>query len=161
MVTLADDDAGYVSEGVGSRIKGNSTVLGLSVAGEDSSDKLRSLTSHISERSGIPSTAIVPAVNETASSSMITAFFGDARSRMRSAKDLSGKFADCTACMILPGALSNGHGGNILAEIQDKCASLGLSISALRMASFTRIEAEEFLEVYKGVVSEYVVSILN
>jgi nucleoside-diphosphate kinase len=156
MVSLSEEDAAYVSEGVGTRING--TVLGLSVAGEDSGDKVRTLASHIQERSGVPSTAVVPAVNEAASSSMITAFFGDSRSRMRSAKDLSGNFSSCTACMILPGALSNGHGGNILAEIQERCTSLGLTISALRMASFTRIEAEEFLEVYKGVVTEYVVS---
>lgn len=47
-----------------------------------------------------------------------------------------------------------GNMGSILKAIKDE----GFEVSALQMFRMDKIQAEEFLEVYKGVVSEYPVS---
>ncbi|XP_051782089.1 nucleoside diphosphate kinase 7 isoform X1 [Erpetoichthys calabaricus] len=58
----------------------------------------------------------------------------------------------CTCCIIKPHAVAEGLTGNILNAILDA----GFQITALQMFSMDRANAEEFYEVYKGVVAEYV-----
>ncbi|XP_036395939.1 nucleoside diphosphate kinase 7 [Megalops cyprinoides] len=60
-------------------------------------------------------------------------------------------YTDCTCCIIKPHAISEGLTGGILASI----TAAGFEISALQMFSVDRANAEEFFEVYKGVVDEY------
>ncbi|XP_056133469.1 nucleoside diphosphate kinase 7 isoform X2 [Lampris incognitus] len=59
--------------------------------------------------------------------------------------------ADCTCCIIKPHAISEGMTGKILNSI----FAAGFEISALQMFSMDRANAEEFHEVYKGVMTEY------
>ncbi|XP_065096615.1 nucleoside diphosphate kinase homolog 7 isoform X3 [Paramisgurnus dabryanus] len=61
------------------------------------------------------------------------------------------KFSDCTCCIIKPHAISEALTGKILKSIIEN----GFEITALQMFSMDRANAEEFLEVYKGVVAEY------
>ncbi|XP_005993467.1 nucleoside diphosphate kinase 7 isoform X1 [Latimeria chalumnae] len=61
------------------------------------------------------------------------------------------KFTDCTCCIIKPHAVSEGLTGKILNAIE----AAGFEISALQMFTMERANAEEFYEVYKGVVPEY------
>ncbi|XP_054458406.1 nucleoside diphosphate kinase 7 [Anoplopoma fimbria] len=58
---------------------------------------------------------------------------------------------DCTCCIIKPHAVSEGLTGKILNSI----SAAGFQISALQMFNVDRANAEEFYEVYKGVVTEY------
>ncbi|CAJ1059837.1 nucleoside diphosphate kinase 7 isoform X2 [Xyrichtys novacula] len=58
---------------------------------------------------------------------------------------------DCTCCIIKPHAVSEGLTGKILNSI----SAAGFEISALQMFNVDRANAEEFYEVYKGVVTEY------
>ncbi|KAG8003506.1 Nucleoside diphosphate kinase 7, partial [Nibea albiflora] len=60
-------------------------------------------------------------------------------------------YTDCTCCIIKPHAISEGLTGNILNSI----SAAGFEISALQMFNVDRANAEEFYEVYKGVVTEY------
>lgn len=60
-------------------------------------------------------------------------------------------FEQCTCCVIKPHAVLEGVTGNIVNAIFDA----GFQITALQMFSLERANAEEFLEVYKGVVPEY------
>ncbi|XP_074523856.1 nucleoside diphosphate kinase homolog 7 isoform X3 [Halichoeres trimaculatus] len=60
-------------------------------------------------------------------------------------------FTDCTCCIIKPHAVSEGLTGKILNSI----SAAGFEISALQMFNVDRANAEEFFEVYKGVVTEY------
>uniref|UniRef100_A0A672GL73 Nucleoside diphosphate kinase homolog 7 n=1 Tax=Salarias fasciatus TaxID=181472 RepID=A0A672GL73_SALFA len=60
-------------------------------------------------------------------------------------------FTDCTCCIIKPHAVSEGLTGKILNSISEA----GFQISALQMFSVELANAEEFYEVYKGVVPEY------
>ncbi|KAL3047861.1 nucleoside diphosphate kinase 7 [Trematomus bernacchii] len=60
-------------------------------------------------------------------------------------------FTDCTCCIIKPHAISAGLTGKILNSI----SAAGFQISALQMFNLDRANAEEFYEVYKGVVTEY------
>ncbi|XP_056414176.1 nucleoside diphosphate kinase 7 [Hyla sarda] len=61
------------------------------------------------------------------------------------------KFTQCTCCIIKPHAVSEGLTGKIINHILDA----GFEISALEMFTMEKANAEEFYEVYKGVVAEY------
>ena len=61
-------------------------------------------------------------------------------------------FSNCTICIIKPHAVANGDAGRIIDRILEE----GFEISALEMFNLDKPTAEEFFEVYKGVVSEYV-----
>ncbi|XP_049579300.1 nucleoside diphosphate kinase homolog 7 [Syngnathus scovelli] len=61
------------------------------------------------------------------------------------------QYSQSTCCIIKPHAVSEGLAGKIINAI----AAAGFSISALQMFKVDRANAEEFYEVYKGVVAEY------
>ncbi|XP_076871170.1 nucleoside diphosphate kinase homolog 7 isoform X5 [Brachyhypopomus gauderio] len=61
------------------------------------------------------------------------------------------QYSDCTCCIIKPHAISEALTGKILNSITEA----GFEISALQMFNLDQANAEEFLEVYKGVVAEY------
>jgi len=57
--------------------------------------------------------------------------------------------SNCTCCVVKP------HAMNKLGEIVDGVLEEGFEISALQLFNLDRPTAEEFLEVYKGVVPEF------
>lgn len=61
------------------------------------------------------------------------------------------KYTDCTCCIVKPHAILEGLTGKILNSI----SAAGFEISALQMFTLDQTNAEEFYEVYKGVVTEY------
>ncbi|XP_052214540.1 nucleoside diphosphate kinase 7-like isoform X2 [Dreissena polymorpha] len=61
------------------------------------------------------------------------------------------KFTDCTCCVIKPHAVAAGNAGKIVSAIMDA----GFEVSAMQMFHMEKANAEEFYEVYKGVVQEY------
>ncbi|XP_074663884.1 nucleoside diphosphate kinase homolog 7 isoform X4 [Strix aluco] len=63
----------------------------------------------------------------------------------------SAKFTNCTCCIIKPHAVNEGLAGKIIKVI----ISEGFQISALQMFNMERANVEEFYEIYKGVVAEY------
>ena len=62
-------------------------------------------------------------------------------------------FKDTTLGLVKPHAVASGLLGKIVAETVS--LGSGLSISALKMRHMEKINAQEFLEVYKGVVKEF------
>ncbi|KAM6287073.1 nucleoside diphosphate kinase homolog 7 isoform 2-T2 [Spheniscus humboldti] len=64
----------------------------------------------------------------------------------------SAKFTNCTCCIIKPHAVNEGLVGKIIKAIINE----GFQISALQMFNMERANVEEFYEIYKGVVAEYV-----
>ncbi|XP_027536903.1 nucleoside diphosphate kinase 7 isoform X1 [Neopelma chrysocephalum] len=63
----------------------------------------------------------------------------------------SATFTNCTCCIIKPHAVNEGLTGKIIKAILKG----GFQISALQMFNMERPNAEEFYEIYKGVVPEY------
>ncbi|OWF55446.1 nucleoside diphosphate kinase 7-like [Mizuhopecten yessoensis] len=61
------------------------------------------------------------------------------------------KFSECTCCVIKPHAVKSGAAGDIISQIMDA----GFEISMLQVFHMEKANAEEFYEVYKGVVQEY------
>lgn len=59
--------------------------------------------------------------------------------------------ANCSVCVVKPHAIGSGHGGEILRRIFDE----GFEVTALGAFTLSSADAEDFLEVYKGVVPEY------
>ncbi|XP_076348135.1 nucleoside diphosphate kinase homolog 7 [Tachypleus tridentatus] len=60
-------------------------------------------------------------------------------------------FKDCTCCIIKPHAIQEGKAGHIIQSIIDS----GFTISALEMFNLSKKGAQEFYEVYAGVLAEY------
>ncbi|NXN04725.1 NDK7 kinase, partial [Sylvia borin] len=63
----------------------------------------------------------------------------------------SAKFTNCTCCIIKPHAVNEGLAGKIIKAILKE----GFEISALQMFNMERTNVEEFYEIYKGVIPEY------
>jgi len=61
------------------------------------------------------------------------------------------QFDNCTVCVIRPHSIMSGAAGAII----DSILKAGFEISAMQMFNLDRTSAEEFLEVYKGVVAEF------
>ena len=58
----------------------------------------------------------------------------------------------CTCCVVKPHAVKRGAAGAVISQIITE----GYDISAISTIQFDRTTAEEFLEVYKGVIPDYV-----
>jgi len=65
-------------------------------------------------------------------------------------------YNDTTCCIIKPHLVASGMAGAVIFEIQ----KANFEIAAIQTVTFTKPNAEEFLEVYKGVVHEYPVRYL-
>ncbi|KAM8977142.1 nucleoside diphosphate kinase homolog 7 [Pelodytes ibericus] len=61
------------------------------------------------------------------------------------------KFTDCSCCVIKPHAVSEGLTGKIISDILNE----GFDITAMQIFTMEKANAEEFYEIYKGVVAEY------
>ena len=61
-------------------------------------------------------------------------------------------FSSCACCIIKPHAVANGEAGKIIDIILEE----GFEISAMEMFTLDKPTAEEFFEVYKGVLPEFV-----
>jgi nucleoside-diphosphate kinase len=64
-------------------------------------------------------------------------------------------FNNCTNCVIKPHAVQAGYAGKIIDIILEE----GFEISAMEMFILDKPTAEEFFEVYKGVLPEFVAMI--
>jgi len=69
----------------------------------------------------------------------------------RSALSSTAGYTNCTCCIVKPHAVKAGLVGDIITTIQDA----GYVVSDISMASVEKANAEEFYEIYKGVVAEY------
>lgn len=67
------------------------------------------------------------------------------------------KYTDCTCCIIKPHAVLSGQAGKIINAISDA----GFEITMMEMFHIDKANAEEFYEVYKGVVAEYHAMVLE
>ena len=78
-------------------------------------------------------------------------FFG------QSSPGVSASFRDSTLAIIKPHAVNSGQIGPIMTAIEKE----GFQISSFRMFRLEKANAEEFYEIYKGVVNEYSVRFNN
>lgn len=60
-------------------------------------------------------------------------------------------FTNCTCCVIKPHIVSSGQAGLIIDAILEE----GFEISAMQMFNLDKPTAEEFFEIYKGVLPEF------
>ncbi|XP_053391011.1 nucleoside diphosphate kinase 7-like [Mercenaria mercenaria] len=67
------------------------------------------------------------------------------------------KCTECTCCVIKPHAVQAGNAGKIISAIMEA----GFEVSAIEMFHMEKANAEEFFEVYKGVVQEYNAMVLE
>lgn len=74
-------------------------------------------------------------------------FFPKANDRLK----VQAKFSRSTICLIKPHAVKEGKVGAILKTIAEN----GFVFTAMKMVHLDRKQSEEFFEIYKGVVGEY------
>ncbi|XP_065180498.1 nucleoside diphosphate kinase homolog 7-like isoform X2 [Sycon ciliatum] len=77
-------------------------------------------------------------------------FFGAGNSSSRGLQ-VPAEFDNCTLCLVKPYTMTQGLLGRVARDI----VQAGFDISAMQMYHFDKSTAEEFLEVYRGVVAEY------
>ncbi|XP_011146299.1 nucleoside diphosphate kinase 7 [Harpegnathos saltator] len=77
-------------------------------------------------------------------------FFPDAKSKTKGPKNTA-TLQDCTCCIIKPHAVQAKLAGAIIDDIQ----KAGYTINAVQQFHVNHVNAEEFLEIYKGVLPEY------
>jgi len=83
-------------------------------------------------------------INGTQTSSLIQLFFTENY-------PTSATLDSCSLCLIKPHAVKS----KLLGKILDVVISQGYEVSALKSLYFDKIQAEEFLEVYKGVIPDF------
>ena len=128
------------------RRKSTSLSEGVSLAlllhASDSYSIVQSVVSRFSQQEKL---TILAAKNGMQSSDMQGMLFNDSGNTNTATLD------SCTCCIIKPHAVKSKQAGLII----DHIISQGYEISALRTLFFDKVQAEEFYEVYKGVVPEY------
>ncbi|XP_012278664.1 nucleoside diphosphate kinase 7 [Orussus abietinus] len=88
--------------------------------------------------------------NSEAAEKELNFFFPDPKKGQQGPQDTV-TLQKCTCCVIKPHAVQAGHIGDIIEDIQ----KAGFKISALQQFYVDPTNAEEFLEVYKGVLPDY------
>eukprot|EP01062_Namystynia_karyoxenos_P005992 TRINITY_DN1208_c0_g1_i1.p1 TRINITY_DN1208_c0_g1~~TRINITY_DN1208_c0_g1_i1.p1 ORF type:complete len:379 (+),score=136.50 TRINITY_DN1208_c0_g1_i1:84-1139(+) len=118
-------------------------LVAVEAVGDDAPTHWRQLLSDSADVSGGTWT---PA--EEGLAQLVCEFFFEAPER---ANRSSCTLQNCALCLIKPHAVRDRQGGDIVQAILDE----GFEVSALRSVHITKADAEDFLEVYKGVMSEY------
>lgn len=72
-------------------------------------------------------------------------------SKGRSGLQSCAKYANCTCAVVKPHAVKAGLVGDVITTIQEA----GYTVSDISMVNVEKANAEEFYEIYKGVVAEY------
>ncbi|XP_076246940.1 nucleoside diphosphate kinase homolog 7 isoform X2 [Calliopsis andreniformis] len=88
--------------------------------------------------------------NEEAAKWELEFFFPDPKSQQKGPGNTA-TLKNCTCCIIKPHAVQAKLVGDIINDIQ----KAGYTISAIQQFSVNPFDAEEFLEVYKGVLPDY------
>jgi hypothetical protein len=153
MVTLSPADAGSVAGELGPGRAAAGASVALEFVGADASERVRTLAAEVP--------GLLYAQHAGGDGALTPLFFGSTRERLASVRDSSGTFADCTCAIVLPSAVASGVAASLLAELlaQLDAARPPLRVSALRTLTLPRAAASEFLEVYKQVVPDFVVSV--
>lgn len=120
-------------------------VLALEVIGKGGSTKLRQFQEE-DGKTAFPALRDVQVSQSERDASLEANFFFNNPNLKSTAK-----MRDCSVCVIKPHAIRDGAAGEIVSTFQNE----GLSVTAMEMFNLDVQAAEEFLEVYKGVVPEY------
>ncbi|XP_076164625.1 nucleoside diphosphate kinase homolog 7 [Ptiloglossa arizonensis] len=94
--------------------------------------------------------AVHGSANEEAAQRELQLFFPDSKSK-RIGPANTATLENCTCCIIKPHAVGDKLTGDIIDDIQ----KAGYTISAVQQFNVNPFDAEEFLEVYKGVLPDY------
>ncbi|KAK7056529.1 Nucleoside diphosphate kinase 7 [Halocaridina rubra] len=78
-------------------------------------------------------------------------FFPSSKVNGITGPETTASFVNSTCCIVKPHAITAGQLGGIIQAITEE----GFDIHALQMFRMDKIQAEEFFEVYKGIVGEY------
>jgi len=169
MIRLDARDAATVAsgcDGVSADALVDEQVLALELLGEDTGARWADLCGHLADGGICPAGSAVAASTPAHDERLRGAVFGTGPERLASSRDTAGSMGECTCVIVLPTAVLRGQAGPILEDLTKAVAEGGaaagggdgrLRVGALVMHDFDRRCAEEFLEVYRLVVPDFVV----
>ncbi|XP_076753169.1 nucleoside diphosphate kinase homolog 7 [Xylocopa sonorina] len=119
---------------------------------EDSREAVAKAPSSFRARYGkdIIHNAVHGSQNEEAAEKELQFFFPDSKTGKRGPKNTA-TLENCTCCIIKPHAVQ----AKLIGDIIDDVQKAGYTISAVQQFCVNLFDAEEFLEVYKGVLPDY------
>lgn len=129
-------------------------VIALEVMGQDVPNKAKELFQQCKDVIHMP-------VDDRVILQLKSELLGSLRDRLSSAKHYAATYQNCSVILILSHLIAQKKGGDCLTILLHELRQRNLRVTGLRTVEFTRTQAEEFLEVYKGVVPDYIVSELN
>jgi len=161
---LSAGDAAAAAEALGGGATvGAGAAVALQVLGADVGEKAAAAAAHARDALRLPLSALAAA--PAAGAARLSAlFFGPAVGRLASARAFAAgaDFSRSACALVLPHVLLAGAAGAVLADLAAAVRASSGAVGALdfgcvRVLDLSRAQAEEFLEVYKNVVPEYVV----
>lgn len=162
MVSISAGDAETINSGCDVPFP-SGVSLALEVHGADVADKLEKLRDMLRDEGAMGSSDValaVPAHDER----LRGALFGAEGSRLASAANVAGTLADCACVLVLPTAVAKGQAGQIIDELVARLSAEDgggrggadrLAVTALATYDLDRRCAEEFLEVYRHVIPDF------
>lgn len=127
----------------------NNVALGLLITAADGYSKVQNVINQFQA-----SSQVIYSKNGMQASELAGLLSLDPNQRLSSSATLlpsTCTLDSCTCCIVKPHAVKAKHVGLIM----DHIITQGYEISAVKSILFEKVQAEEFLEVYKGVIPEY------
>lgn len=145
-VLMADNLIDQLSEAlqdskISDILPSNTIALVLLLQGEECITKLQALCVQIYKDWGAE---LLPTASDRQNATVVATIFSTSRGS-------TATFDSCTCCIIKPHAVKDKLTGSVL----DMIISAGFEVSAAESLFFDRSKADEFLEVYKGVIPDY------
>jgi nucleoside-diphosphate kinase len=128
-------------ESIFDTLPSNTICLAILLQGEDSVAKIENVQDYVLK---ICNSSLIASLQDITITALDDLIFNSHRIS-------TATFDSCTCCIIKPHAVKDRTCGNII----DMIIKAGFEISAVETLFFDRSKAEEFLEVYNGVIPEY------
>jgi nucleoside diphosphate kinase len=155
MVSLDGPDAASISSGCDVPVTSGPVVV-MEILGEGAPDKWLQIRDLLREDRSVAPDSLAAALPDQ-DARLRDAFFSNAR--VSSASNVVGRLEQCTCVLILPSAVAKHQSGAILSDLLRATSAPGvnLQLTALGTYDLNRRCAEEYLEVYKHVIPDFVV----
>lgn len=123
---------------------------GMEIVADNAHEKAQALAQDLQRQFGVPGSSVKNAFHASANADSKRA---DLETFFESGEITSSAlFTNCTCVVIKPHVVAAGQAGEVINTILEE----GFEISAMQMFNLDKPTAQEFLEIYRGVLPEYI-----